>query len=271
MPLFAKNSYAEGDSTLTILTWRFLIAALCLFLFNMITKRKMRIGLRNTAALAMLGGFGVGLTSYLLFRSYHFIPTGTATTLHFIYPAAVTAGALLIYREKLTLKKTAGLAAGMAGLVLLTGGVNISGAPAAGCLPAALSGLTYTAYILGLNAKRLQKTDAFVTAFYVSLSAFAVLAAAGAATGGIQLPATAVSWAMAALLGVLSTFGAILLFILAVHEIGPSMSSILSMFEPLTSVAAGLLFMGETVTAGAAAGMALILAVPFITCSGKAK
>ena len=45
-------------------------------------------------------------TPLLLFQSYRYIPSGMATTIHFVYPILVLLGCVVFYRERLTVKKS---------------------------------------------------------------------------------------------------------------------------------------------------------------------
>ena len=53
---------------------------------------------KNTA---LVGIFGITLTALLLYNAYSYISLGTATTLHFLYPAFVALINYVFYKEHL--------------------------------------------------------------------------------------------------------------------------------------------------------------------------
>ncbi|MFX6409696.1 EamA family transporter, partial [Acinetobacter baumannii] len=64
----------------------------------------LRITHRECRDLAICA-IGFSATPILLLSSYHYLPSGLATTIHFVYPTLVLAGCVLFRHEKLTLRK----------------------------------------------------------------------------------------------------------------------------------------------------------------------
>lgn len=54
--------------------------------------------LKKLALVATIGYVGTGM---LLFLSYNYVPTGMATTIHFIYPILVITGCVVFYKERI--------------------------------------------------------------------------------------------------------------------------------------------------------------------------
>ena len=61
---------------------------------------------------------GFSLTPILLFSSYNYISSGSATTIHFSYPVLVILASVFIFKEKATWTKIASVVFCVIGLVL---------------------------------------------------------------------------------------------------------------------------------------------------------
>lgn len=73
-----------------------------------------------------VGDCWLRLTTVLLYLSYNYQPVGLSTTLHFIYPAAMALGCILLFKEKLGRVKLFALVLSMAG-VLFFADFHLSG------------------------------------------------------------------------------------------------------------------------------------------------
>ena len=105
MPFFAKQIYGMGGNSLTLCFHRFCLSIPFLYL---IVRYKYKISLKITGRefrkILVLSLCCAG-TPLLLFQSYRYIPSGIATTIHFVYPILVLLGCVVFYRERLTVKK----------------------------------------------------------------------------------------------------------------------------------------------------------------------
>ena len=100
MPLGAKYIYAEGVNSLSLV---FLRNCLALPVLGFLAGKQegslhiRKIDLLKISSLAVMGGCA---TPILLYSSYHYLASGTATIFHFIYPVLVVLGSILFLREK---------------------------------------------------------------------------------------------------------------------------------------------------------------------------
>lgn len=174
-------------------------------------------------------------------------------------------GALLAWvtrsEHRLGARRVAGLGVGIAGVALLLGlDVSVGDLGAVGEI-----GLVAVGYATGplIIARRLSGLPPVgVVAGSLALSAVAY-----APVGIIQLagrhPQVQV-WASVAVLGVICTALAFVLFFALIAEIGPIRATVVSYFNPALALLLGVLVLGEPFTVGAGLGFALILAGSFL-------
>ena len=171
MPMFVKTILAGGSNTLTITGLRFLLSLPALFLFLKKKKISLAISGKEARQIFFLTVFGYGITPILLFASYNFIPSGMATTIHFCYPAFTILGCILFLKQKPQLQKLICIALCMAGILLFYNGSENAAGLFPGMLLAFASGITYSFYVIYLDASGLQAMDTFKLIFYMHLIA----------------------------------------------------------------------------------------------------
>jgi drug/metabolite transporter (DMT)-like permease len=157
--------------------------------------------------------------------------------------------------EPLGARRLAGLGAGFAGVVALLG-LDLSGDLAA----VAEMALVVLGYALGplIISRRLADLP---TSEVVAVS-LGLCALAYAPLGIAQLPPAAPSPAVigaVAVLGVVCTAVAFLLFFRLIAEVGPVRATVITYVNPAVALAAGVLLLGEPFTLGTAVGFVLIL------------
>jgi drug/metabolite transporter (DMT)-like permease len=258
MPIFAKVAHNSGITTLTILSLRFLIAAIILLSYFLFTKRNFKVNRKQFTILALVGALGYTSTGLTLFFSYNYIPVGLATTMHFIYPAIVMIFNYFIYKESFTKYKLLALILSLIGVYILigikSGGINLTGA-----LLAITSGFTYTGCVMGMNHPEAKKVENTVSVFYFSV--FAGLSLLGFALINNSFYFTFTLNSVVSVLGLslVSTIISIALFIKALKIIGATSTSILGTFEPIVSIIMGIILFGEKLTPIILIGTLLIL------------
>lgn len=194
----------------------------------------------------------------MLFSSYLFIPSGVATSFHFIYPTVVVAADVLLFRQKARLAQ-------WVGLFLCTAGVLIFYAPGQqldgrGCALALLSGITYAGYILFLEHKRPKDVSTVKVSFYIAVMVCTMLGIFCWAAKLFVLPPTPCCWTVCILYALSASVVGIILFQKGTARIGGQRTSILSAFEPITSVLIGVLVLQEAFGWRTALGTGLVIA-----------
>lgn len=269
LPIFARTARDGGYSPEAVLVFRFGLSAAAIGLVRLLRREKLRPPREALGPLALAGILGYAATALLLFLSYEFMPTGPATTVHFLYPAAVAAAAVLTGREKPAPATLAAAVLGIAGLAIAAEPWNAAFDPRGTALALA-SALTYAFYVVLVADPRLSRLPRFQLVFWVSAFAFAGVLAGSLASGrlvlGVGAPALGALGAMA----LLSTVVAVAAFAEGIARVGPTAAAVLSTLEPLTAVLVGMAFLGERPGATFAFGAALVLCSGIAVALGKA-
>ena len=221
-------------------------------------QKTLKVPVKSLGGTAFLAAFGCCITPIMLFSSYHYIPSGTATTIHFIYPAAVVLIGILFLKKKAQLGT-------ILSLLLCVGGIALFYKPGAdfhwgGAGLALASGITFAIYVVMLPVLRHEKVTGFLFTFYIALCSAVMMVFVCLITGQLALPQSLAGWGWCTLFALGVTCGAVVLFQQGTFCIGPEKASILSTFEPITSVVVGVAFMGERIGFRDYVGIALVLA-----------
>lgn len=262
MPLMAKYIYADGVNAMTLVFLRNFLALPVLAVLAFYQQKTLKVPVKSLGGTAFLAAFGCCITPVLLFSAYHYIPSGTVTTIHFVYPAAVVLLGILFLKKKAQLGT-------VLSLILCVGGICLFYKPGAnfhwgGAGIALLSGVTFAIYVVMLPVLRHKEVSGFLFTFYVALCSAVMMAITCLITGQLALPQSLVGWGLCTLFALGVTCGAVVLFQQGTFCIGPEKASILSTFEPITSVVVGVAFMGEMIGFRDYVGIALVLAASIL-------
>lgn len=255
------NDFAEkGNVTVSQrVFYRFLVALIFVYVLIRIQKKSLKID-KNTIMKVSFGSVVYySTTSIFLTLAFNLIGTGMTTVLHFTYPIIVLIFAIVIDKERPAKFQIVGSVATFIGLVVLVG-PQIQ-ANALGIIFALLSAITFTMYVRMLDKTYCKSVDTFVLMFYVFLSSSVFwIIPSFISSYNNPLP---VDYKLALIsifgLAVIGTLMSSSLFNLGVKMIGGRMTSILSVFEPVTSVLLGVILLNEFLTKGFQLGMLLIL------------
>jgi len=264
MAVLAKLAYDAGVSPLTLLAFRFALAAAILWAMIATDGARPRVSPRAIAGGLALGGVLYAAESGLFFASLTRLDASVAELVLYCYPALVVAGAVALRRDRLTRRRAAALAVSLAGVALvLVGGSGISIDPLGAAL-ALGAAFGYAAYILA--AERLGRgLDPRRLAALLCTGAAISFTVVGAATGHLQLSLSGEGWAWVGAMALVSTVVPIAAFLAGMERIGSARASILSTIEPPVTVLLAFLAFGESLAPGQLAGGALVLAAVALT------
>jgi drug/metabolite transporter (DMT)-like permease len=255
--VFGKLAYRLGLSTPQLLSYRFVLAAVLLWLAAIVIRQGLPPR-RSLVGLAIMGGAGYVGQSASYFSALHFIPVSTTALLLYTFPVAVTLLATLLFHESLGWTKIGAVVLAVVGTALVVQ-AQLKAAPAIGIILGLTSAAVYSGYIL--YGSRLlpgippvSATATIVTAAAIVWSGFA------AATGQLAVNWTPSRVALLAGFVVVGTTIPVLTFILGLRLVGASRAAILSTFEPASSVLLAVIILGEGANPIQYVGGALILA-----------
>ena len=241
---------------------RGIIGAASLFLFAIITKKKIFIKLpAKKMILMILTGVVLGVNWILLFEAYNYTTISKATLAYYMQPTILLFVSPLIFKEKLTLKKVICAALALAGMVLVSGVLELNGA-ASNDLRGVLLGLGaavfYTLVVI-LN-KINEGVDAYEKSVFQLLSAAIVLIPyliIRNEFAGIALDSRGIILVL--IVGIIHTGLVYILFFGSMSGLKAQTISVLSYIDPITAMIVSALLLKEGLSVLALLGAALII------------
>ena len=270
-PLFAMPLMADGASIETILFFRYGLSVLLLGLFILITKQTFSITLKQMGILLILGLLYTG-SSLFLFEAYKYIASGLATTLIFLYPVVV-ALIMVFLRVVPSWPVWLSIVATFVGVVVMTRGSGTEAINPIGVWLSLGSALVYAMFIVIINkSKTISSVSSTLLTFY-SLMVGSVVFMTKILVAGIDMSVGldhSMAWLNLVGLAIFPTIVSTASLALATRNIGATKASVLGVFEPITAILVGTLFLGEALTTNIVAGIVIsIAAVTFMIVSTK--
>lgn len=268
MPVFGKIAYANGSNNYTVLAYRFIFAAIMLFIYLKAKRVSLKVSRSQFIQICIFTVLGYVTCSVTYFASFNHITVGLATMLLFTHPALVVVFDFIIYKEKLYSSKIISICLTSLGLFFL---VDIGGSSfnLLGVILAILSSVSYAVYILGISNKEMKKVDSFVLTFYVCLLSSIVVLIISIFNGKFIYNQNFISLGVTFLLALISTLIAMLTFVQGTKIIGPSNAAIFSTVEPIVSLIFGVILFKEILTIKLIIGSMLVISSILILAKKK--
>ena len=262
MPLMASRVYADGVNPQTLVFLRNFFSIIPLAILALRERGTLKIPVKALPSISIISLLGCTVTPMLLFASYRFISSGTATVFHFIYPAAVVIAEIFIKKSKVN-------KGNLISVILCVLGIGLFYSPSEtlnfnGSALALLSGITFASYVIMLSHFDTSVASGFLFTFYVTCVSTILTFIFCIASGSLILPATLGGWLLCILFSLLVTTGAVMLFQQSAFLIGSERTSILSTLEPITSIVIGIAFLGEALTLRTVIGSSLVICASII-------
>jgi drug/metabolite transporter (DMT)-like permease len=239
LALLGRYAFADGMDALTIMFFRFTLAAGLMFVLLIARKESLPRG----AALYRLIGMGaigyVGQAfSYLTALKY--ASSGLVALLLYLYPMFVTVLSFFILREPITRLKMAALGIALFGTALTVGP---EGGQFLGIFLAISAALIYSLYII-VGSQVMKQVSAVQ-------SSTVIFASAGLMSGALmllnrpQLPLTNNGWFAIGAIVIVATVIPVVTFLAGLERVGPSNAAMLSTLEPVVTVLLAVIFLNE--------------------------
>lgn len=272
IPLFTVPLLRMGVGTETLLFYRFMFAALMLVAVVWLKRYDMKLSFSQLKIVFLLSVL-YALTAILLIESYKAIPSGIATTIHFLYPLAVTLIMSWFYGEQSSMITYIALAVSIVGVLLLAWGSHDGGDFRIGVLLALGTVVSYALYIVGVMKSRASQVDSLILTMYVLLICAMLFFIYAILTSGIEPIHSYVEWRDLIMVALICTVLSDYTLVLAIKHIGSTMTSILGSMEPMTAVVIGVVYFGEHFDMVSIAGVILIIVavVMVIVQGGQSK
>ncbi|QUH21472.1 DMT family transporter [Alkaliphilus sp. B6464] len=257
LPIFATLAYKGGTNSITVAFYRFLFSTIILFIYFLIKKISFKINREIIPSMVFASLVGYAATALTLFSSFTYISPGLATILHFIYPALVIFLSFILFKESLSTIKVVSLILSIVGIYILVGFGNVKN-NFTGIMLALASGVFYSIYILSIAHSKIKNIESLLLTFYVSLFSSIGIFVFGIITRTISFKIQFISLIPIVLIALSSIYG-LVAFAIAVKLIGSSNTSILSTFEPITSIVLSAIIFKEKITINIILGTILIV------------
>ena len=118
IPLIVRSVNDCGSNSIMTSFLRFALSLIPLYISVRAKGASLAITKSEAAKILLIAVCGFGGTSVLLFLSYNFIPSGMATTIHFVYPVVVILGSVIFLKQKLSRLKLLCVALCFGGILL---------------------------------------------------------------------------------------------------------------------------------------------------------
>lgn len=255
-PMLTKQTYALGSNSMTSSLMRATLALPLLVLINVVKGEPLKMKRHELLPMTAAGLCG-GATMILLASSYAFIPVGTATVLHFVYPVIVAVLGRIFFGNRLTKSKLIALVLSVAGILCFFergGSLDLRGvALALG------SGLTFAMNMLLMERPAIRDMWYLRTGLYNAVFSALCAAGYGLATGTIRTDFDPVCFLYMFAVSVLTMMVALPALKVGVRRLGGLASSVLSTLEPISSVILGAVIFKEVISLPRLLGCVLVL------------
>jgi len=271
-PLFAKPLLAGGTSVYSMLFFRYAIAVIILGLWMGIKEKgALRLQARQIPMMIVLGLLFAG-SSIGLFLSYHYIPTGLATVIVYVYPI-YTAFMMLMIGKNPSWQVWTCVLTTVFGVVLMClphGDVHLHWA---GVMCSALSALSYAVYLILINNNKTVAAIQPHAITFWSLVVGGILFLAIVACMRVPLLQginTAKGVACVTGLAIFPTLVSLLCLTIATRRVGATRTAVMGVFEPITALLVGVLAFGETLTVSCIIGVIIcMISIVFMVSTNK--
>lgn len=264
MPVFATYTYQDGFSVENLLFYRFFLAFAVMLPVVLIQKHSLPRG-RDLVILILMGLLGYSGQSFCYFTALTLIPAALVATLLYLYPIFVTLLSVFFLKETLTRRKLTALGLAVFGTVLVVGfksGTNMTGI-ALGIMAAVI----YSVYIV--TGSRVMRQNQVFPSSTVIIGSAALFYFLYSAATGICLPATISCGASVLAIALVCTFLAIYAFFAGMQRAGAVNASLLSTFEPVTTVFLFLWIFDQPLAISQVMGIAMILSSTILVATAK--
>ena len=270
-PPFAMPLISNGASIDSILFFRYIFAVAFLGAFLLLTKHSFKVSAKQLGVLLVLGVLYT-FSSIFLFVAYHYIASGLATTLVFLYPVLV-AIIMVFLRVVPSWPVWLSIFATFVGVIIMTHSDSGHSLSPFGIFLSLCSALVYALFIVIVNrSKTISSISNSLLTFYALLTGAIIFIIRmlflneGLMTGLSGFHA----WGNLVGLALLTTVVSTAALAIATRNIGATKASVLGVFEPITAILVGTLVFGEALTMNIVIGISIaIVAVTFMIAATK--
>jgi drug/metabolite transporter (DMT)-like permease len=260
--IIVKLAYRYGVDAVTLIMYRMLFA---LPLFAVLAwwagRGRPVLTRRDWIVCTGLGFSGYYLSSFLDFAGLVYITASLERLILYLNPTLVLAFGAIVYKRRVRARQVIALAVSYCGVLVVFGHeLSLQGTNAAlGSALVFTSAISYAMYLV-LSGEEVKRIGALrLTGLATSIAClfciaqFVVLRPMSALAVAPQ-----VIW-LSVLNATLCTFAPVLMMMMAIERVGAAVAAQTGMIGPLSTIAMGIVILGEPFTAWVVAGTALVL------------
>lgn len=242
LPVFLRLAYQEGADPSSLMMARTGFAAFLAGVFCLTTHRS--LVMKRREGTVMLGAMLAYSAMSLCFNSAcEEMESGVVNALFHLSPLFVVFASIAAKKAATRKRGIIAVIIACLGCLLLAAAPN-SAIPLSGAALATLAAFFSALYTLVLGSTRLRGVDPIAVTFYVCLGAFLAAGCSGMVSERpLSLPLPSAGWAL--LSALISTVGAMALFVYGTQRIGALSASIISNAEVLFTPLAGSVVLSE--------------------------
>jgi drug/metabolite transporter (DMT)-like permease len=261
--IIVKLAYRYGVDAVTLIMLRMLFALpLFVALAWWAGRGKPALGARDRWAVLGLGFCGYYLSSFLDFAGLQYISASFERLILYLNPTLVLLLGLLVFKRRVSTRQWVAMGLSYLGVLLVFGREwSAEGAQAGlGAVLVFASAITYAIYLVAsgevvkrLGSLRLTGLATSVACVLCILQYLLLKPWDSALAVAPQVVSLSV------LNAVLCTFAPVLMVMMAIERIGPALTAQAGMIGPMSTIAMGVLLLGEPFTGWVVVGTALVL------------
>lgn len=256
--IFAKFAYGAGVDAPLLLSLRFLVAGVALWIFFLMFKRNaIKIGFKELLICAALGLAGYGIFSTLTFEAFELLPASVVGPLFFSYPLFVMLIDWVVTRERPDWRLSMGAMIILSGIMVAVHG-SLGNGSVLGLLLALGGAGWYAAYVVAIRRLMVNVRPQTVALYVTTFAALGFWLMGGPVISRLHM-VTGWTWVVVLAIGLVSTVMALLSFFSGLEKLGSAEASQIGAFELPLSLALSAFVLREHVGLPLMLGTALIL------------
>lgn len=267
--LVGKIAFERGILSMELLGYRFVFSVVILFIYMMLFNRGLlKTSFKNILLFGALGIGGYSMMAIMFFFALESISSSLTVLLLYTYPIIVALIGHFFLKERISKQKAIYFVLALIGLVMLVFG-EVEVRQMQGLVFGLLSAVFYSLYIV-LSKVYIKETPAFTAIFYVQLASAILAVGLSFTSFDRYFSVIKDSYGLILFFALVSTLGAMVLFMAGLKKIKSWEASILSLAEPLFGVLLSVFFLGDQLSVlKVSGGILVLISLAFISLPPK--
>jgi drug/metabolite transporter (DMT)-like permease len=268
MPILAKVAYSLGLTPGIILFLRYFFAFIIIASYLIFIEKETII---CKSIWVVIQGLFFVLGSLFYFFSLKYIPAGITSIIFFVYPVLVAAFSMIIFKEKPSLHLFLGMLLAILGISLISGvSQGFDNISIRGLLLALVSSLNYTGYVI-IGQKNVASVSTLSLTATVSAVGLLVFSIYNYQDLSFIVSLSGLQIIIGLIMGLFNTVLAALFFLKGLRKIGASHAALISSLEPVLTIIAAYLALGEVLDTIELIGSSLVIISMFLAITSQGK